>query len=316
MHERTPRSTQELSIGLALPTTPDLTSPRALATLAGAAERLGYDSLWVHDHVILPAGKPRMAHQLDCLAVLAWLARSTREIVIGSSVLVLPYRRPVELAKELATIDWLAEGRLVVGVGAGWLREEFDALGVPFAERGKRTDEALGVLRNLWADAPSSFEGTWSRYHQAVSRPSGDPGRKGQIEPLVGGTSAAAIRRAARLGDGWHPLNLSASALPPAVAAYRKACEREGRQPGRVIARHFPEAIPSSARPRQLFTGSDAEMVADLDSYHAVGIDELVVSWHDPDLDATLARWEHFASLRRRRHPEPLEPSHPMRTRE
>ena len=141
-----------LPVGLALPTTPGLTRPSVLAELARAAERLGYAHLWVSDHVLLPPGSHVAAdHQLDPFASLAWLAAQTREIGLGTSVLVLAYRGVAATAKALATIDWLSDGRLIVGVGVGWLRAEFAALGVPFEERGRRTDDGIAGLRELWA---------------------------------------------------------------------------------------------------------------------------------------------------------------------
>src|SRR5687767_2352185 len=152
--DRVPREdvAMTLPVGLALPTTPELTRPSALAELAGAAEQLGYAHLWVSDHVLLPTGSHVPAdHQLDPFASLAWLAARTRRIRLGTSVLVLPYRGAAATAKTLATIDWLSGGRLTVGVGAGWLRAEFAALGVPFDERGRRTDEAIHAMRDLWA---------------------------------------------------------------------------------------------------------------------------------------------------------------------
>jgi alkanesulfonate monooxygenase SsuD/methylene tetrahydromethanopterin reductase-like flavin-dependent oxidoreductase (luciferase family) len=140
-----------LPVGLALPTTPELTRPSALEELARAAEQLGYAHVWVSDHLLLPAGSHVPAdHQLDPFASLAWLAAQTHRIQLGTSVLVLPYRGDAATAKALATIDWLCGGRLIVGVGAGWLRAEFAALGVPFDERGRRTDEAIRALRDLW----------------------------------------------------------------------------------------------------------------------------------------------------------------------
>jgi alkanesulfonate monooxygenase SsuD/methylene tetrahydromethanopterin reductase-like flavin-dependent oxidoreductase (luciferase family) len=137
-----------LPVGVALPTTRELTQPGAFAELARTAEGLGYAHLWVSDHVLLPrASHVPAGHQLDPLASLGWLAGYTERIGLGTSVLVLPHRGAAATAKALSTIDWLSAGRLIVGVGAGWLREELAALGVPFEERGRRTDETIRALR-------------------------------------------------------------------------------------------------------------------------------------------------------------------------
>jgi probable F420-dependent oxidoreductase len=289
---------EHLRIGLALPTAPELSTPEALTELVAAAERLGYDSLWANDHVLLPASAPEMAHQLDCLALLAWLCARTERVAIGTSVLVLPYREAPEVAKALATIDWLSGGRLVVGVGVGWFKEEFAALGVPFAARGARTDEGMRVIRNLWGTSPASFDGRWWSYREVVSRPPGASARRGTIPLLVGGASSAAVRRAVEQGDGWHPLNVPIERLPIAVASYRDACAAAGRTPGAVVARHFPGGPATWSGERVPFTGSDDEMRADLARYAASGIGELVLSWEDPDVATTTARWERFAELR------------------
>jgi probable F420-dependent oxidoreductase len=278
-------------VGLALPTTPELTRPPALAQLAQAAERLGYAHLWVSDHVLLPPGSHVAAdHQLDPFASLAWLAAQTSRIELGASVLVLPYRGAAATAKTLATIDWLSAGRLIAGVGAGWLRPEFDALGVPFAERGPRTDETIRALRDLW-----------SGRGELTSLPPGAAERSGLIPIIVGGNSKAALRRAARLGDGWHPLNLIGDALREGIAAYRAACASHGRPAGRILARLFPPGLDPGPERDALMGDDPAATRALLAGMREAGADELVISWHDQDvaLPEILGRWEDFAAAAR-----------------
>jgi alkanesulfonate monooxygenase SsuD/methylene tetrahydromethanopterin reductase-like flavin-dependent oxidoreductase (luciferase family) len=145
-----------LAVGVAVPTTRELTQPAAFAELARAEERLGYAHVWVSDHVLLPrASHVPAGHQLDPLASLAWLAAHTERIGLGTSVLVLPHRGAAATAKALSTIDWLAGGRLIVGVGAGWLREEPAALGVPFQERGRVTTTRSGHCASCGLTVPS-----------------------------------------------------------------------------------------------------------------------------------------------------------------
>lgn len=279
-----------MRVGVTLPAASSLTRPEAIAELAASAEELGYASAWVSDHVLVPRSRhfpPQ--HQLDALATLAYLAARTERIAIGPSVLVLPYRDPIPTAKALSTIDWLSGGRLVVGVGVGWLEAEFGALGVPFAERGARTDEAMQVLRNLWETETSSFEGHWSRYQGMASFPKSAPGREGMVPMLVGGNSKRAIDRAARLGDGWHPLGLAPAKLAEGIAAYKTACEEHGRPPGRAVARY----VPGQSGP--LLTGTPQQQAADLHAFAEARVDELMLSWEATELDSQLEHWRNFA---------------------
>jgi probable F420-dependent oxidoreductase len=282
-----------LPVGVAVPTTPELTQPVAFAELAKAAERLGYAHLWVSDHLLLPrASHVPAGHQLDPLASLGWLAAHTERIGLGTSVLVLPHRGAAATAKALSTIDWLAGGRLIVAVGAGWLREELAALGVPFEERGRRTDDAIRTLRDLWSDRA-----------ELTSWPTGAAERSGAIPILVGGSSPAAIRRAARLGDGWHPLNLLPAQLADAVVRYRELCARDGRPQGRVVPRVFPPQLPPGPERDALLGENPGAAAAQLDAYVAAGADELVISWTEVGVgrDDVLARWQGFAQTIERR---------------
>ena len=271
-----------MRVGLALPIAPELNEPGAIAFLVRAAEGLGYSSLWVSDHLLIPPGDfiPH-GHQPDPLAMLGWLAAATERVGIGTSVLVLPYRDPVVVAKAAGTADWLAGGRVTLGVGAGWLRPEFEALGIPYAERGPRTDAALRAIRACWAEESGMR-----------ARPAAAPGRA--IPLLVGGSGPVAIRRAATLGDGWQPLNLTPEQLASTLPAYREACERAGRAPGRVSARVFPPDLQAG---RPLLTGDAATVRADLGAYRAAGADDIVVSLEeDGGPAAVLRRWADFAA--------------------
>jgi probable F420-dependent oxidoreductase len=198
--------------------------------------------------------------------------------MLGTSVLILPYRDPVFTAKFLSTVDYISGGRLVLGVGAGWLEPEFQALSVPFAERGPRTDEALRVIRNLWETETSSFEGHWKSYANMRMFPKAHPSRRGTIPIVVGGNGTASIRRAGELGDGWHPINLGPAELAQKMGDYRQQCERFGRQPGLVVYRHMPggRARPGGDRPP--LTGTPDEMASDVRAYAEAGVDELMLS--------------------------------------
>ena len=266
-----------MRVGLALPVEPELNEPSVLGALVRAAEGLGFASLWVSDHLLLPPGDfISHGHQPDPLAMLGWLASATEQVEIGTSVLVLPYRDPIVVAKAVGTADWLSGGRVTLGVGAGWLEPEFEALGIPFAERGTRTDAALRALRACWAEADGMH-----------ARPAGARGHA--IPLLVGGNSPAAMRRAAALGDGWQPLNLAPDELRPAAERYRAAAPG-----GRVSARLFP---PGIRRDRPPLTGPAAAVRADLEAYAEAGAEEVVVSLEsDGGPAAVLGRWADFAA--------------------
>jgi probable F420-dependent oxidoreductase len=261
-----------MRVGLALPIDPELNEPAVLGSLVRAAEGLGFASLWVSDHLLIPPGDfISHGHQPDPLAMLGWLAEATERVGIGTSVLVLPYRDPVVVAKAAGTADWLSGGRVTLGVGAGWMQAEFAALGIPFAERGARTDAALRAIRSRWAEEDG-----------IRARPAGAPGHA--IPLLVGGNSPPAVRRAAALGDGWQPLNVTPAELAARLPAYRNACGDAARLPGRISVRLPPAALRGDVR-------------ADLEAYGEVGADEVVVSLSEEGGPAeVLRRWTGFAA--------------------
>ena len=192
------------------------------------------------------------------------------------SVLVIPYRDPVFTAKLLSSVDVLSGGRVVLGAGVGWLRQEFDALSASYDERGAVTDEYLRVIRNLWETDTSSFEGRWKRYENMRMFPKADRSRTGTIPIVVGGNAPPSVRRAAELGDGWHPINLTPDQLREGIAGYHAACERAGRPPGPVILRHMPAP------------GGHEVDAADIKAYADAGLDELLLSYAAPSAEQLL----------------------------
>jgi probable F420-dependent oxidoreductase len=283
-----------MRFGVAIPQSGPFVDTDVQRRLATEIEAMGYDSLWVSDHVIVPAGEGYIPEvMLEPLALLAWLAAETSTITIGTSVLILPYRDPVFTAKFVASVDALAGGRVVLGVGAGWHEKEFGALSADYAARGAVTDEYLRVIRNLWETETSSFAGTWKRYDDMRMFPKGDAGRTGTIPIVVGGNAKASVRRAGELGDGWHPINLAPAQLADGVARYRDECARFGREPGPVILRHMPggRTTPEGRPP---LSGSPGEQAADLVAYAEAGLDELMLSVGGRTPDDLLARLERF----------------------
>jgi probable F420-dependent oxidoreductase len=214
--------------------------PTWMTAFARAAEGAGFESLLTVEHVVVPAGYAsrypysetgRMPLPDDCdipdpLELLAFLAARTERIRLGTGIIVLPEHHPVQLAKRAATIDRLSGGRLFLGVGVGWLREEVEAVGVDFDTRGARTDESVTALRALWTEDEPTFSGAHFRFERARSHPK-------PVQPSipihVGGHSVASARRAGRLGDGWFPLGVDDALLPVRLEQLRRAAGEAGR---------------------------------------------------------------------------------------
>ena len=251
---------------------------QALVGLASRAEELGFDSVWVHDHVFNVGhvfdrigGRP----YYEPLTLLSFVAARTTRVRLGTSVLVLPYHNPIRLAKAAATLDVLSGGRLILGVGVGAIENEMEAMGSPFKERGAFTDEAIAVMRTLWSEEDPRFDGKYSRF--AGMKFSPKPLQKPSIPLVIGGVSRAAIRRAARLGDGWQPLGLSPDALGQGIAALREELRACGRD-----AANVPVSIAMSitaSTPRRYALGTEpAEIVRNVKAFAGLGVDTLVIS--------------------------------------
>jgi len=213
--------------------------------LARFAEEAGFESLWTIEHVVIPAGYqskypyseagrfgwPEDLDYPDPIMWLAVLAGATSRINLGSAVMILPQRNPVVLAKEIATFDMMSGGRALLGVGVGWLEEEFASIGVPFDERGPRTDEAIEVLRTLWRDDEASFEGRFTQLDRALMfpKPTQRIGGSPAVPIIIGGHSKLAARRAGRLGDGFFPARATPDDLGPLLHEVERAAADAGR---------------------------------------------------------------------------------------
>ena len=220
--------------------------PEHAVALAQLAEEAGFESLWTVEHVVVPAGYEseypysrdgRMPGGEDVpipdpLVWLTWVGSQTTRIKLATGILILPQRNPVVLAKEAATLDVLCGGRLILGVGVGWLQEEFDAIGVPWEERGARTDDYVGAMRALWTQPEPSYDGRFASFSNAKSWPK--PVQPGGVPVVIGGHSEAAARRAGRLGDGFFPARGGLEELPPLLDAMRKAAADAGRDPDAI----------------------------------------------------------------------------------
>jgi probable F420-dependent oxidoreductase len=283
-------------IGVSLPNVGLDHGREMLLPVAEAAERLGFDSVWAAHHVILPyeresqypykhsgtevAMSPGM-QWLDPLITLATVAGATERIGLGTSVLVLPYRNPVNLALEVAALDVLSGGRFVLGVGAGWMREEFASLGLDPSERGARTDEGIRALRTLWTDDPASFHGRFVSFEGAVlaTRPVTEGG-----PPIwVGGNTDPGLRRALRLGDGWHGFEVFPEDMPDVRERLARLGEEVGRDPADLelsVARGLipPGREEESFIPdRRMLGGSAQAIVEELGRYGDEGVSMVLI---------------------------------------
>ena len=221
-------------------------TPDGAEALARIAEENGFESLWTVEHVVVPAeykspypysptGRmpgPEESPIPDPLIWLTWVAAATRTIRLATGVLILPQRTPAVLAKEVATLDLLSGGRVTLGVGVGWLEEEFRALGVPFEHRGSRTDEYIEALRVLWNDAEPTYHGRFVDFERAKSYPK--PVQPGGVPIAVGGHTPAAARRAGRLGDEFFPGVAGGEQLPALIEVMRAAAVDAGRDPDAI----------------------------------------------------------------------------------
>jgi probable F420-dependent oxidoreductase len=284
-----------MQLGLSLPTFGPLANPDSLRVLATHAEAAGFESLWVPDHVALPltvdsrypysaSGRPSFAADTDWLdpfLALGWLAAATSRVRLGTSVLVLPLRHPLLVAKAAATLDRLSGGRLILGVGAGWLQEEFTLLGQPFAERGARTTEAIRLMRACWGDNPVRFAGEHFRLAEFAMSPK--PLQGAALPIHCGGHSTAALRRLAAVGDGWQPI-----IDPDGFAERRSVLERELHQAGRSLA-----DVDLTVRP-----GREHPLTPDLlKRYSSVGVRMVVAGLRGASLDEALREIDRLAAL-------------------
>ncbi len=277
-----------IPFGVALPNYGPLAVPATLVRLARLADELGVDSIWVSDHLVVPVGvasvypydrrpdrKPGdmgvIEEFYEPLATLAFLAGATSRVRLGISAYVMPYRNPVVTAKQVASIDRLSGGRLILGIGVGWLAEEFAALDVPFARRGQRTEDYVAVCKALWAGGEARFDGTTYRLPPVRTgpRPVQDP-----HPPLwIAGNSPRGIARAARIGDGWHAIDLSPDELRPLAATAREQAAQHGKTRFTVSIRKG--VLPGGPAGHALYGDHDT-IRRDLEAYRAAGLDYLV----------------------------------------
>ena len=234
-----------LEFGYHLPIWGPAATRETLIAVARRVEALGFDSAWASDHVVVPFTirsrypynapgdfpLPPTANFLEPLTALALVAGVTERLRLGTTVLVLPHRHPVLAAKILATLDHLAPGRVILGAGVGWMREEIELLGAPYDQRGAWTDEAIGIMRACWSQERPSWEGRFFSFPEVGMAPK--PAH-GTIPIWIGGHTPRALRRVAELGDGWHAAFASPDTMRKGLADLKQACAKVGRDPANI----------------------------------------------------------------------------------
>lgn len=296
-----------MNFGVSIPTWGPMSEPESMATLASRADELGFGFLSVSDHIVLPKQvNSRYPYSetgeysgngyfMDQLTVLGFLAAHTPQIRLVTSVMVLPYRNVIHTAKMLSTIDVLSKGRLTVGVGVGWMKEEFEALdSPPFDERGAVGDEYIEAFRELWTNDDAVYDGNYTKFSEIHFNPK--PVQKPHPPIWVGGESAPAMRRAARLGEGWFPIASNPRHLLQTVEQLRTALDRlhryaddAGRDPAAIDIGYNPSGFSNWQR-------SPEKTADEIRAFQDLGVRHISSSVGGQTLSERIEQMEQFAA--------------------
>jgi len=306
-----------MKLGVSLINRGALAGAEQMLSFVRRAEALGFDSVTISDHIVIPKAMPdnypyhpegefaweSARDYYEPLATLMFLAGATERIRLGTSVLILPYRNPIIVAKMMATIDALSGGRTFMGVGTGWWADEFTALGIGghFADRGARTDEYIRIMRTLWREENPEFSGQFYSFRDLEFSPK--PAQPGGIPIWIGGHTGRALRRTAELGDVWHPIGLRPPAgLPPEQLGEKRKrleelCGKHGRDPSEVtIAFRCPVIFQEAGGARAPMQGTPEQVVEDLKAYGAQGANHVTIDFMVSDGGALMEMLERLGS--------------------
>ena len=280
-----------MKFGVFLPSHGPAKSPQAVKQVAQAAEQAGFDSLWAADHVLV--------HQrfsdfclIETFVTLGYVAAITDTVSLGTTVLVLPQRDPILAAKQAAAVDQYSNGRLILGIGVGWMEDEYRYLRTDFTRRGRMMDEWIDVMRVLWSEEQPSFQGEWINFEESAFEPK--PAQEGGPPLTIGGLSDAAIRRAATKASGWHPIQIEPEEVAAGVAKLRAWADGEPR----TVIFHARTELGDQADPEvSILWGSMSEINDRIGRYAEAGVEHMLFDFNTtPTADAIQDQMEKIAA--------------------
>ena len=302
-----------MNVGLSIPRLPDA---QGIRRFVQRAEELGFESVLAGDHILLPTGgtnqypytadgsfsRPADEPFLETMTMLGFMAACTESIKLGSTVIILPYRNPLVQAKMFASLDVLTDGRMICGVGVGWLEKEFDTLGVPYAERGPMSDEFLEIFKALWTQANPEYHGKYYDIEAIQFYPK--PVQQPHIPIWVGGHSRPALRRVAKYGDCWHTTRQTPDFVAQNLPYLREQADRAGRDASSISislkrSLHFTDLDSKeegSVRTGGVIIASTQEVIDDVYYCRELGIDQLTYDFRVDGLEASIRVMEHLAA--------------------
>jgi len=275
-----------MKFGVWIPNCRHLATPDIIRGSAVRAEQLGYESVWVSDHVVVPnANLVNFGETIfDPLVTLGVIAGATSRVRLGTTVLIVPYRNAVVTAKMISSLDALSGGRFIFGIGAGWVAAESAMLGVPFAERGAMTDEYLQAMQELWTSKAPSFAGKYTQFSELIFKPK--PAQEPHPPIWVGGHSRAALRRTVQFGAAWHPINRPPEELRAGRAELARLCQARGRATAPAITLRNDirvirpgQSVPASTHGGRVLAGEAASLVDQLAELADCGVEHLVLEF-------------------------------------
>lgn len=287
-----------MKLGFSLPNNQGVAQVKDLVTLAVEAETLGFHSVWVSEHLFhatYVADRLGNAPYHEALTILTAVAGATSRVRLGTSVLVLPWHHPVQLAKRVASLDDYSGGRVSLGVGVAQTEDEFENLGVPFNDRGRIADEMLTAMKILWTEEYPEFHGKYINFKDLQFEPK--PIQKPYPPLLIGGASRRAIERVVKHGDGWHALSQSPQTIAPIVKELRQRRTDTLDVSVRAMTTVMNEPWNRPVEERVTMKGTQEELTAMLHAYENAGVDEVVLDSHSADLETNRYVLRSFAKL-------------------